>query len=443
MAFIITISDLEKARATPDFVLDVVKKWQSSTEYNAMLTAQKYFLGENPALQRRWATIQTEAGSFKMKPKQLVSSDIFKRAIMQYINRLLHYDVSFENVGNAIETSKDFNGALLEITYDAAVCGVSYGFWDYSGRVVQIPAMQGIPIVDDTTGDVVKFIYFWQLAADRPTSYQLFEIDGVTTWSKSGRDTRLTQTQEKVPYRFKQFKWNSGQTALSSTQNYSRLPIVAMHANNEKRSELTNPIKSKINVLDLLMTFYSNEFLDSKFLYWLINDYGGNLEELIKIKETVQKLGIIANQSDTGSIIPQTLSLPHEAFEAMVERLEAQIFNDLMTFNPTALAGSTNIATAIRAGQYPEDAKISGLQRKVEKFIMEIANIAGIDTGKPSFKHYRLFDEASVSTRLQGWADRGVPIKTLTRLEPLFADNYEEINDEIDREMMGYEPDEV
>ena len=265
---------------------------------------------------------------------------------------------------------------------------------------------------------------------------QLYEIDGVTTWTKQNNETKLAEAQAKTPYRYSRRRFRYSPQEISNVRNYGQLPIVPIYANAEKRSELTRPIRSKIDILDLLFTSYANEFLNSNFIYWLISDFDGKIDDLIAVKETAEKLGIIAQRGD-GKMATQTINMPYEAFEAMVERLVASIFDEAMIFNPAGLAGSTNIATAITAGQYPQIAKAAGLKRQLKKSIMTMSDIAGANIKTIDFKLHVMIDEESITRRLLGYIDRGVPLREIVSKEPLFNDDAQRIIDAIDKEMAG------
>ena len=377
----ITIGDMQGAHSLTDFIQKTVSDWLSSDEYTNMKDAKTYYFGENPVLKRNWNRITLDTGgSLSLKPKQNIYSNFFGRLVKQLVNRLLYHGIKLDDESSLLRLGANFQESTRQIAYDAAICKVGWGFWQ-NGEVVPIPAEKFVPIVDDFTGSVIAGIYFWRLDENRPLIYQLFEADGVTTWEQAKRGGKLEQTTEKTPYRYKEFKWDTGdgvRCAIADARGYGELPIVPMYANVERRSELTVPIKTKINAYDMLNTFYADEFLQSKFVYWMISGYSGNVDELVAIRDTIRKLGIIAAETgQDGKIAPQTLEPPYNAHKEIMQALEREIFRDAMLFNPEDIAGSANIATAIKAGQYPEDVKVKSFEHEVEQFVRGVMRVAG------------------------------------------------------------------
>ena len=437
---VVTVSDLQKARSIPDFILQTVNDWLGSSMYSEMQEAKKYYLGENPVLKRRWNKISLDTGGIiDLKPRQNIYSKLFGRLTKQLVNRLLYHDIALDDDAALLKMGKMFQASTRSIAFDAVISSIGWGFWERIDSK-PLPATNFIPIVNDDTNIIEKGIYFWQLAANRPMKYQLFETDGVTTWQQDKQGDKLTEIQGKTPYRYKEFKWNTPngtQSQITSIENYDTLPIVPMYANEERRSELDLPIKTKINAYDLLFTFYGDEFLKGKFIYWLISGYSGDVDELLQIKETAQKLGIIAGGDGSESVTPSKFEPPHEAFDKIREALKREIFSDAMLFNPDDVAGSAHIATAIKAGQYPEDIKANGFGHEVEKYVRAMMPFAGVESRAVTFNHFTLQDGESISRRLQGWIGE-VPTEELIKYEPLFQERQNEIADAIARQGLGY-----
>jgi len=434
----VTIGDMQSARSLPDFIQKTVNDWLGSPKYAKIKEARLYYSGENPVLKRRWNRIALDTGGvIDLRPRQNIYSNFFGRMTKQFAGRLLYHDVAFDDDATLLKMGTSFQRSIRQIARDAYICSLSWGFWQRD-NIVHIPADSFIPIVDDTTAEMLAGVYFWQLDENRPWNYQLFEVDGVTTWGQAKQGGKLEEKTGKTPYRYKEFKWRNGHRAITGIENYAELPIKPMYANPDKTTELSLPIKTKINAYDLLNTFYADEFLQSKFIYWLISGYSGDAEELIKIRDTARKLGIIAGGEDSSQITPQTLEPPYNAHEKIMQSLEREIFRDAMLFSPEDLAGSSSIATAIKAGQYPEDIKAKDFEHEIEQFVRGVMQVAGVESRAVTFTHFRLLDEESITRRLVMLFNMGVPIEEIIKYEPLLQDRQKEIADAIARQGLGY-----
>ena len=434
---IVTISDIQKAPSVADFVLKTVEEWKGCKKLSEINDNKKYYLGTNPVLNQQWNQINLDTGGvLELKPRQNIYSNFFGRIVKQLVNRLLYYDVSFDDDVTLLKMGNKFHQSLRDIAFDAAVSGVSWGFWQ-NGKLVHFPSDGFIPIYNDRNGKIEKGIKFWQVREDLPTFYQLFEVDGITEWQSEKDANILTLVKDKTPYRYQIRAWQTGRRDVVNIQNYGVLPIIPMYPNMERRSELTKPIQTKINAYDLLNTFYTDEFLQSKFVYWMITGFQGNAEELIKIRDIVRKLGIIANTDEQSKITTQTLEPPHNAQEKIMKQLVREIFRDAMVFNTEEITTIGTTATAVKASQYSEDIKVRGFEHNAEVFIRGIMDLAGVESRAVSFTHFRLLDEESITRRLVMLYNMGIPIEEIIKHEPLLQDRAAEIEDLIANRDLG------
>ena len=424
---IVTVSELANYPNLPTAILSIVQKWKSSAEYSEMITNREYFLRQNPALKKRWDSIMLDTGgALHMKPKQKIIGDTFKMIVKKVENRLFYYPIAFDDEGKTKQMGANFHNVTADVFNDTAISSVGWGMWAFDNKAqaagaMQIPAAEYIQILDDDNVEMVKGIRFSQLEPGRPIVYEFFEVDGKITFRQPAKGGKLEVVQEKTPYRYSERRWNNGQREVTNAVNYDTLPIIPMYTNRERRSLLTPAIKTKFNARDFLNTIYVSEALQTKFIYWLISGYGGNAEELLKIKDTVLKMGILNPVDENTNIDAKTIEPPFNAHKFIVDALEDEICQDAGIFNPAKVAGSAHIATAIEAGQRPEDMNINGIQREVVEYIRGHMRLAGVES-KITFKPYRMVNEAEISTRAQGWVDRGVPLAIAARKDPMFDD---------------------
>ncbi|MDR2166623.1 MAG: phage portal protein [Clostridiales bacterium] len=444
---IITLQDLQKKPDLATAIKDTTEAWLASAELKAMQNAYKYYLGENPKLKALRDRIVADTGfTLNLRPEQPVYSNFFGKITNQHVGHLLKHPLTFDE-GVVDKFGAGFQHTVRDMTQDAYIRGVSWGLWD-GEKLTHLPAENFIPIYDEESGAIVAGISFKRLREDLPWNYYFYEREGISRFRQAAGndgkvkpDGKLELISERKPYRHTSRPFLTGEV-IESVENPDTFPIRPLHTNKENRSELILPIKTQINAYDLLKTGYIDETLKSKFIYWLISGYSGNIEELIKIKEIAQKLGIIAEQGGNSKIMPQTLEPPHNAHEKIMKELKESIYGDAMAFDSDNLGGRASVAVeAIRASQFNEEIKIGIMWSELEKFIRDIMTVAGIRSEVVRYTPFKLTTgEEARSRSLQGWVDRGLPLEIAIKLDPLVSADIDvdELKKVLATEALGY-----
>jgi len=239
---------------------------------------------------------------------------------------------------------------------------------------------------------------------------------------------RLVVYQEKTPYRREVF--NAPSIAfVQSYANYSVLPVVPLYVSNNKKSLLNKPIKTKINAYDLSETSYFDDFIKTKPIYWAIEGFSGEAEELLSIYKTLSQLGIIATPESldkNASIDAKTVNLPYQSKRELQEALETGIFRDAQVINVQAVVQGRVTATAVQFSGIAEDNKAKSLERHAAKFIKGIMAIAGV-TGDVHFVHKTMMDDESVMRQVMMAHNAGVPLEALISVMPVLQGRVEEV----------------
>ena len=447
--FIVTLSDMAKAPSIGQFVVDTVQAWRGSKQFALIDENRKYFEGENPALKRRWNKLTTDAGTtITLKPLQVIPSDTFKRLTSQLVNRVLFYDVSFDEGFNIADLDAQLQEKLRILTESAVVDGVSWGLRSFKRvpdglipGISTIPASSYVPIIDDDTEEIVKGIRFWQLRDDLPMNYQLFEVEGVSTWKQIKENGKLNPVSERVPYMHSERSWRNGQREISGEVNYGVLPIIPLYANNAQCSELREPVKANINARDFIKTFQADEIALTKLVYWLITGYNGNAEEFLKIRDTARKAGIV-NPPAAGQVgvEAKTVEIPADAFVKIMDFLDEEIHKEFEAFDINSIKGGAHIATAAKLGQNPIKLKGKSLEHQIETFVRGHMALAGVESQVVSFTQYEITDDAAITQGLVSWAGlimNDDVTEALMEIDPRLKDHMPKIRDAFERGRLG------
>jgi hypothetical protein len=307
-----------------------------------------------------------------------------------------------------------FDKVAKDIATHAAVHGVCYGFWNYGG-LEAFTAKEYLPLVDERTGAHHAGIRFWQLKPQKPFVVQFFEADGWREYLRQPNGSALTLLKEKKPYKMV-FRYDTLGEEAEGT-NYNGYPIVPMYANAQKRSELTAPIKAKIDLYDAIMTAFGDTVLRTKALYWVFEGMSGSVDDLLRTKETIERLGLIAWNDET-TAKAETVELPYRATLEYLGEIEKAIFRDAMVANPQEILGGNLTATAINASYHAEKLKVADMEWQAVFFIRQLLQIMGVQNEFVTFKHESVTNDLEISQRLALYTE--LPMEERKRLDPLF-----------------------
>jgi len=427
---------MAKYSSLADFIQKTVNEWQGSSEYAEIIRNYKYHAGENPTLSAaKWKQVALDTGGvLNLKPQHKIVSHLFKTIVEKREHRVLNNPIQFSA---NVDMGRNFQYVMKDSLHDGLIAGRSWAFWEVD-RVKQFKALEYVPIFDDDTGDMVKGIRVSQLAPDRPIKYEFFELGGITTFRQDKQGSKIEQVSDITPYRYSERRWDN-MRQISNVQNYNVLPIAPMYVNREQTSFLSPPVKSKIDAYDMMLTFYTDEFLKSNFIYFMLSGYGGTVEELLEIKDAAMKLGILQQGGRDASMDAKTLDPPHEAFDRIMDRLEEGVYLDSMTFNPAKVAGSANIATAIMAGQKPEEISSGGTESHVSKCVEDLLAIRGMES-EVIITPTEIIDDRSKTEMVGMMVDREVLTPEMAvQFVPWMRGREEEIIKSQRREALGHD----
>ena len=297
----------------------------------------------------------------------------------------IHQD---SDAGDKLGTKeKPFDTQLQLAGHKALVGAVSFGFYNLD-HVDVFGVDEFAPLYDEENGSLRSGVRFWQLDASKPLRATLYEEDGYTDyiWNARGKDgSAIGQIlHDKRPYKQTvKFSEADGMEIVDGT-NYPGFPIVPLWGNKAHQSELVG-LREQIDCYDLIKSGFANNVDEASYVYWAIQNAGGmddiDLAKFVEHMKTVHA----ANVEDAGAHAePHTMEAPYASREALLSRLERDIFKDAMALDIENIAAGANTATQIRAAYEPLNEKTDGFEYCVISFIRGLMAIAGIDD-EPSF----------------------------------------------------------
>jgi hypothetical protein len=79
------------------------------------------------------------------------------------------------------------------------------------------------------------------------------------------------------------------------------------------------------------------------------------------------------------TVTPTTVDVPYASREAILERLEKQLYRDAMALNTYDIANGAVTATQIEAAYEPLNEKLDAFEAEISDFIMRLLAVAGVE----------------------------------------------------------------
>ena len=410
----LTFQDFLSAENRENFVKKAIDEYKSSPAFNRITEMEKYYMGGNPTLMSYFSKVKIENQQIDVFAKIRVPSSIFNRIVLLQVNRLWYNGVQLDDVEKKRRLGKYFDKTAKDIATNAAVHGVCYGFWNYDG-LEMLTAKNYFPLTDEKTGAHMAGISFWQVAEEKPLQIRLFELDGYTKYTRNGNGS-VAVTEPKRAY-----KLSTKSDALETVvvgDNYPGFPVLPMYANTRHESELSTPIKSKIDLYDAILTTFGDSVLRTRAIYWVLEGMSGNIEHLTELRNTIERLGIIAPNGEA-TAKAETIELPYSATMKFLEELEKAIFRDAVVTNPQEIMGGNLTATAVNASYHAEKLKVSDMEWNAADFIDRLLALIGVKNDSITFKHETISADAEITQRLALYSE--LDLETKLTIDPLFA----------------------
>lgn len=378
------------------FCLDVIDDHKSSQAYSEALAAEEYDKQRNVTInqyQKLLYTMSGKAVADNFSANWKCASNFFHRFVVQQTQYLLGNGIAFED-----ETIKEkiggdrFDRVLKDIGRGSLLAGVCFGFYNMD-HVEMFPFLQFAPLYDEEDGLLKAGVRHWQIADDKPLRFTLYEVDGFTEYIKpDGKEPRVYK--EKRSYVLKVAVSDAGEEEVLSGRNYSTFPIVPCYGNN--RQSMLVGMRQNIDCYDLIKSGFANDVDDASTIYWTLQNAGGmtdlDLAQFVERMKTV-KAAVVSEQNGAQAEA-HTIDVPTNAREALLTRLEADLYRDAMALNVNQISGGNITATAINAAYDPQDGNANDFEDKIIDFVDSILVLAGFDTNvKYRFKRSRIANQ--------------------------------------------------
>lgn len=399
----VKVQDNEQAKK--EFVNQVIAQHKSTELYRMAEIADQYDKQQNVTItnyRKLLYTLTGEAVPDMWSANHKTASGYFNRFVTQQNQYLLGNGTTWTQDKTAEKLGDDFDFKLQQAGQKALVMGVSFGFFNYDHLEV-FSVLEFAPLYDEENGALMAGVRFWQIDNDKPLRATLYELDGYTDYVWNTKDSDKadgTILHEKRDYIEILKGTEADGTEIYDGKNYPSFPIIPLWGNPHRQSELVG-LREEIDAYDLICSGFCNDLDDASQIYWTLSNSGGMDDiDLVKFVERMKvvKAAVLDDQAQAQA---HTLEVPYNAREAILDRLEKQLYKDYMALNTEIIAGGAITATQIKAAYEPMDAKANMYEYCIKDFIQGILLVAGIEDA-PTFTRSKLVNvQEEVQTVLQ------------------------------------------
>ena len=383
----LTYQDFLKVKDKDDkekmsFVQSVINDHKNSDLYQQAYIADMYNRHKNVTITEYQKLLYTVTGkaipdnisaNFKMACRH------FHRFIMQENQFLLGNGVTWgqEGTKERLGTAQSpFDNQLQEAGIKALWGGVSFGFWNLD-HVNVFSVLEFAPLYDEETGALRAGVRFWQIDKSKPLRATLYEEEGYTEYI--WKDGTAEILKNKTPYKLNITVSEADGEEIQDGENYPSFPIVPLWANTEHQSELVG-LREQIDCYDLIKSGFANTVDESSLIYWTIQNGGGMDDiDLAKFVERIKTIHAAVVQEEGAKAESHMIEAPYESREALLERLDKDLYRDAMALDTQQIAGGAITATQIEAAYEPLNSKVDGFEYCVLDFVNNILELASIE----------------------------------------------------------------
>ena len=407
---LLAIGESEADKA--EFARKVIQDHKTSELYKTAKIADDYDRCLNTTIKSYQKTITTLTG--KVVPDQWSAThrsasnffNIFTTQLNQY---LLGNGVEWNEETTADKLGKDFDTRLQQAGKAALSGGVSFVFFNMD-HVEVFPVLEFAPLFDEEDGALKAGVRFWQIDEKKPLRATLYEMDGYTDflWTKDsepgdpwqsvqGSDSAYMRPKRAYILKYRQSEADG--TEIYAGENYPSFPVVPLYGNPRKQSELVG-LREKIDAYDMILNGFEDD-LDNAQIYWIIKGAGGmddiDLSQFLDRLRTVKA----AAPADGQDVEARQTEIPYAARETILNRLEAQLYQDAMILNPREISGGAATATQIKAAYEPQNVKADQYEYCVVDCIQGILTVAGIEDDPTFTRSVIVNTQEEIQTVLQ------------------------------------------
>ena len=421
----------------------IVRDYKASDDFRSGLTANEYFRTDNTEVRNKML-MQPRAVEYKDKngrtrkksqPVKIagnrVRSGFFPRFVIQQNQFLLSNGVTLDNADLKKRLGFGFDKQLERAGEKALLHGVCWGFWNYDHLEIIEAVKDGlsgaVALLDEETSEPMVLVQFWQINSSRPLYLRVFSPDGVVKY-RMGKEELEEIPDTRRPYVVRTQSDAYGPVEITGENYGGRLPVVPLWASEERRSELTPAIKSKIDLYDRIFSDFGDNLDRANDVYWVLNNFGGTIDDVAEMLEQINRVKAVANMTDgTGTSSTaelKTVDVPYAARQTALDILQKQLYSDFMALDMDALTGGSLTNVAIETATANLNLKADRYEWQVFRFVQGILALIGVETEEIKFKRQTISNRSEIVQDISVMR-QDIDLETALKLNPYIEDQSE------------------
>lgn len=397
---LLNVNQNEKDRMA--FVKTVMTEHKNTDLYRTAKIAKAYFRHRNVTIENYQKVLYKVTGGTvpdNYSANYKMANRFFYRFLVQENQYSLGNGVSFKNKETSEKLGtkeKPFDNQIQKAGIEALQGGVSFGFYNLD-HIDVFSVLEYAPLFDEISGGMKAGVRFWQVDSNKPLRATLYELDGYTEYLWLNKETVIDKDwifvdqnqycKKKRPYVLTIGNTKIDGDEIITGENYPDFPIVPLWANTEHQSELVG-MREQLDAYDLIKNSTAND-VDASIIYWTLTNAGGMDEmDLAKFLEQLKRLHATTLDDDIQAEA-HTVDIPVQSREAILDRIERDLYRDAMALNTENIANGAVTATQIQASYEPLNAKADMYEYCLIDFINKILALAGIDD-EPTFTRSKI-----------------------------------------------------
>ena len=421
----------------------IVRDYKASDDFRSGLTANEYFRTDNTEVRNKML-MQPRAVEYKDKngrtrkksqPVKIagnrVRSGFFPRFVIQQNQFLLSNGVTLDNADLKKRLGFGFDKQLERAGEKALLHGVCWGFWNYDHLEIIEAVKDGlsgaVALLDEETSEPMVLVQFWQINSSRPLYLRVFSPDGVVKY-RMGKEELEEIPDTRRPYVVRTQSDAYGPVEITGENYGGRLPVVPLWASEERRSELTPAIKSKIDLYDRIFSDFGDNLDRANDVYWVLNNFGGTIDDVAEMLEQINRVKAVANMTDgTGTSSTaelKTVDVPYAARQTALDILQKQLYSDFMALDMDALTGGSLTNVAIETATANLNLKADRYEWQCFRFVQGILALIGVETEEIKFKRQTIANRSEIVQDISVMR-QDIDLETALKLNPYIEDQSE------------------
>ena len=435
------VGTIEASRGA--FCRNAVNEFMGSREYREAKAGEEYYNKHNTTIEELRKMIYTVSGR---KVEDIFSANyklktlFFRRLCTQQIQYVLGNGLVLQDVNNKAKLGRDFDFKLQQVAKRAMASGQGFGFWNYDHLEVfgyaDTKTDAGFcPLYNEETSQLDAGIRYWFKKVGDSMVFRctLYEADGYTEYRQL--DNRSVEVLEPKRGYMQQIRSSQAAGIESITdENYTRLPIVPLYANDSHESEL-NGIRECIDCYDYIKSGLANDIDDTSGFYWILKNTGGmedtDLAQFIQRMKTVKATALDGDEGVEAEA--HTLDVPTSARQYMLELLRKDIYEDFQALDISTLSAAAKTTQEIQAAYQAQDNKCADFEYFIIDFVQQILELAGIED-TPTFMWNRVVNQQEQTSMILSAANYLTTDIILKHMPFLTPEEVEQILTEQDAE---------